>query len=158
MLKIPAKISDDFFDSHIKRGTIIRTLYKFENTPKEVYKYFILVSQNVTDNPLVFVITTSNIGFYLKHPSFNNDAISIVANTLPCFPLDTVLDCRLIYPLNRDVLKGNFQVNVLEFCGELPKHLIERVDDVIKSSRHISIKNKKLILGDNYQTRNNKTE
>jgi hypothetical protein len=50
--------------------------------------------------------------------------------------------------LSRQTLKENFRKQILEFCGELPEQLIQRIDDVVKTSKHISTKHKKLILGD----------
>ena len=148
MVDLPAGLSDNLFDDFIKRGAIIRTKYKFENG-KESYKYFIAVSRDLTSDPLIFIITTSKIDFYHKNPVFNNDIVGIQGQSLPYFPVDTVLDCRQIYPLSRQTLKENFQKQILEFCGELPDQLIQRIDDIVKASKHISTKHKKLILGYN---------
>ena len=147
MVDLPDGLTDNLFDDSIKRGAIIRTKFKFESG-KESYKYFIAVSRDTASDPLVFIITTSKIDFYHKHPVFNNDIVGIQGKSLPYFPIDTVLDCRQIYPLSRQTLKENFRKQILEFCGELPEQLIQRIDDVVKTSKHISTKHKKLILGD----------
>ena len=147
MVDLPMGLSDNLFDGSIKRGAIIRTKYKFESG-KESYKFFIAISRNLKSDPLIFIITTSKIDFYHKNPVFNNDIVGIQGKSLPSFPIDTVLDCRQIYPLSRQTLKENFYKQILEFCGELPADLIQRIDEIVKGSKHISIKHKKFILGD----------
>lgn len=147
MVDLSIGLSDNLFDGSIKRGAIIRTKYKFESG-KERYKYFIAISRDVTNDPLIFIITTSKTDFYHKNPVFNNDIVGIQGKSFPSFPSDTVLDCRQIYPLSRKTLKENFRKQILEFCGELPNDLIQRIDEIIKDSKHISPKYKKLILGD----------
>ena len=149
MVDLPAGLSDNLFDDFIKRGAIIRTKYKFESG-RESYKYFIAISRDLASDPLIFIITTSKIDFYHKNPVFNNDIVGIQGQSLPSFPVDTVLDCRQIYPLSRQTLKENFKKQILEFCGELPEQLLQRIDEIVKVSKHISSKHKKLILGDNF--------
>ena len=146
MVDLPVGLSDNLFDSLIKRGAIIRTKYKFESG-EERYKYFIAISRDLTNDPLIFIIMTSKIDFYHKNPIFNNDIVGIQGKSLPSFPVDTVLDCRQIFPLSRQTLKENFRKQVLEFCSELPNDLIQRIDGIVKASKHISPKYKKLILG-----------
>lgn len=150
MVNIPSNIRDEVFDNtDIKRGTVIRVLSHFPDGSQR-YKYFIVVSKDIHIDPIVFVITTSNIDFYLQHPTFNNDAISIAANTISFFSKDTVVDCRQIFSFRREALKRNFRDNLLQFAGQMPQEFMERIDEVIRQSKLIAKNQKKLILGEEF--------
>ena len=146
-MDIPAEISDSVFDqTPIKKGAIIKTEYRFPNG-RERQKFFIILNKHPQEDPLVCVITTSQIDFYIKNPKFNNDTLTIAANSISCFNKDTVVDCRQIYALTKNSVKVAFSKNTLTFAGELPDHLIEKIDDIIKTSLVISTTDKKKILG-----------
>ncbi len=146
MIDLPKDTCDDVFEGEISRSSVIKTRYEFENgTIKE--KFFIALSRSPENNPLVFVVTTSNPEFFDKHPEFNRDIIRITAGSLDYFPLDTIIDCRSVLKIPRDTLKNNFHSNDLKFCGNLPSDLISKIESIIKYSRHIARKDKKLILG-----------
>ncbi len=150
MVNIPGDICDEIFENtEIKRGTVIRVLSHFPDGSQR-YKYFIAVSENVNIEPIIFVITTSNIDFYLKHPNFNNDAISIAANSIPFFQKVTVVDCRQIYQFHKETLKRNFRDNLLQFAGQMPKEFMAKIDEVVKQSKLIAKNQKRLILGENF--------
>jgi hypothetical protein len=147
LIDIPDDISDETFDNtEIRRGTVIRVLSQFPDGTQR-YKYFIAISRNIQKDPLIFVITTSNIDFYLRFPRFNNDAISIAANVISFFPKDTVIDCRQIYQFFREVLKQRFRENLLQFTGQMPEEFLDKIDQVVRQSKLISENQKKLILG-----------
>jgi hypothetical protein len=150
LVDIPDKICDEAFDNtEIRRGTVIRVLSQFPDGSQR-YKYFIAISRDIHIDPIIFVITTSNIDFYLKFPKFNNDAISIAAKTISFFQKDTVIDCRQIHQFSREILKQRFRENLLQFTGEMPKEFLDKIDQVIRQSKLLPKNQKKLILGEDF--------
>ena len=148
MIEIPDGICDEVFnDEHFPKGTVIRLKYHFTNSINPRNKYFVSLSLDPSANPIVFVITTSKIDFFLRHPQFNNDAITVTAKSLDYFTEDTVIDCRQIHSLSRDKLRDHFKQKTLQFIGRLPLEYIEKIDAVIPRSKLISKEVKRLILG-----------
>ncbi|MBI3617738.1 MAG: type II toxin-antitoxin system PemK/MazF family toxin [Candidatus Omnitrophica bacterium] len=147
MIDVPASISDNIFDRKLKRGTVIRTQYRFPDGSKR-NKYLIVLNYNVGGPTIIFVFTTSQTEFYKKYPQFNPDILALQAGTVPFFAKETVIDCRQVYKLSRDRLKENFQDGLLQFAGELSPSHLAKVDQIIRKSRFISPDDKKYILGE----------
>ena len=96
-MDIPDGVYDAFFEKYpIKKGTIIRTEYRFINNIVR-QKFFIVVNKSPHEDPLVCIITTSQIDFYIKNPQFNCDTLTIAPNLISCFDKVTVVDCRQTY-------------------------------------------------------------
>ena len=147
MVNIPPEIYKSISEIKLKRGDVIKTVIKFRNDDIERPKFFILVSQNVKAECLLFVITTSKIEFFNNNPQFSHDILRIAANQLFFFPKETIIDCRHPHPITKKELLKNFQERKLEFSGNLSPLYLKRIDEIIRNSRYISPKTKKLILG-----------
>lgn len=142
----PEEVYDAIFDeSLIRKGTIVKTEYQFSNGEKRE-KFFIILNKFAKEDPLVCVITTSQLDFYIRNLKFNDDALTIAANTIPCFNKDTVVDCRQIYCLTRKSVREALLKNGFKFVGELPDYLIEKIDAIVCDSRFISKIHKRKIL------------
>ena len=148
MIKVPSRLTDPIFDENLKRGTVIKTLLNCSDGTQRPH-YFITISKLVEKNPLIFIIATSKTAFYDKNPSFNTDIIRIMSGELSYFNRDTtIIDCRKLEKVNKEELKEHFQNNVLEFVGELPLKYLEKIDSMVRRTRHISLNDKLLILGE----------
>ena len=146
MIDVPAGVSDDVFDRELKRGTVIRTQYRFPDGSTR-NKYLIVLNHNVSGPAIIFVFTTSRTEFYKKYPQFNLDILALPAGTVSFFAKETVIDCRQVHKLSRNQLKRNFQEGLLQFAGELSASYLTKVDQIIRKSRFISPNDKKYILG-----------
>lgn len=146
MVKLPAAISDPHFDQQFKRGIIVKTPVRFKDG-REKYKFLIILSHDVSNDPVLFVLTTSQLEFYDKNPHFNKDIIRIKAGSISFFPKETVINCREVHRIARDKLKGSFRDNILQIEGELPQEMLNDVDKIIEKSFFISPADKELILG-----------
>lgn len=146
MVKLPASISDPNFDQQFKRGIAVKTLFHSKNDKKK-YKYLVILSHDVSKDPVVFVLTTSRTEFYDKNPHFNKDILRIKAGSIDFFPKETIVNCREIHKLSKDRLKESFRNNVLQIEGELPKETMDDIDKIIEKSFFISSVDKELILG-----------
>ena len=149
MIDVPKEVSNDVFDKEIKRGSILKTLFLCHDG-REKPKYYIIVSSSKEADPLIFVISTSQLDFYNRNPRFNTEILRISVGLIDCFSLDTIIDCTRVYRMPRWKLKKNYQENILRFCGELSTGYLSQIDNIIKKSRLISNRNKKLILGTDY--------
>lgn len=146
MIKLPANFTDPVFDQSIERGTVIKTLFHCKDG-KTKPKFFILLNKDISQQTIVFVLTTSQLEFYNKNPHFNTEIIRIPSGTLTFFPKETIINCREVFRITRSKLKENFRNNVLEIEGKLPTDMLDNIDKIIEKSFFISLANKELILG-----------
>lgn len=146
MIDIPDDVCNDAFDKELKRGSVVKTLFRFPDGT-EKFKHLIILNSDIAKDPIVFVLTTSQLDFYDKHPQFNRDIIRIPAQKIKFFPKETVINCREAADLPMRVIKSNFVKNRLRFEGDLPTDILQDIDDIISNSFYISPAYKKLILG-----------
>lgn len=146
MVKLPAAISDPHFDQQFKRGIVVKTPVRFKDG-REKHKYLVILNYDVSKDPILFVLTTSQLEFYNKNPHFNKDIIRIRAGSISFFSKETIINCREIHRIARDKLKESFRDNILQIEGELPQEMLNDVDKIIEKSFFISTADKELILG-----------
>lgn len=147
MIEVPREAYKQTFERGIERGCVIRTLYQFDEEDP-IYKYFVAISKDPQNDPLLFVITTSNPCFFNKHPQYEQDIIRIPKGVFDFFPCETILDCKRIFKHAKDNLRTRLEAKELVFCGHLTETYLSKIDETIKNSRHISLQDKRLILGD----------
>ena len=109
-------------------------------------KYLIVLNQNPADSETLLFLTTSQVDFFKKNPSFK-DHIIINAGVVPFFPLETVINCNGVQCMGRAELKKRYREKKLDIVGNLPKEIIEKIDKIVSVSRYISPRHKKAILG-----------
>ncbi|MFH0797015.1 MAG: hypothetical protein V2A65_08185 [Candidatus Omnitrophota bacterium] len=143
MINIPNEIYKKVTELRIKKGSVIKTSLKEIAKPH----FYILVSHSAKDNPLLFVIATSKIDFYDRHPEFNKDILRIGAKELSVFCKPTIIKCRELKRISREDLLRNFLDKKLHFEEDLPPEYISKIDDIIRRSRLISNEDKELVLG-----------
>lgn len=146
MVKLPAAISDPHFDQQFKRGIVVRTPVRFKDG-REKQKYLVILNYDVSKDPILFVLTTSQLEFYNKNPHFNKDIIRIRSDSISFFSKETIINCREIHRIARDKLKESFRDNILQIEGELPQEILNNMDKIIEKSFFISPADKELILG-----------
>ena len=146
MIDIPDNVHNGVFNKEFKRGSVIKTKCRFQDGT-ERFKYFITLNSDVMQGTAVFVLTTSQTKFYNKHPYFNKDIVRLPAKKIKVFSKETIIDCREIYKLSKQVLKKNFSDGTLKFVGVLPADILQNIDSIISQSFFISPHDKKLILG-----------
>lgn len=132
---------DKLFEKYFKRGVVLATeIHFYSGVSKK--KYLIALNQNAQDSESLLFLTTSKVDFFKRHPSFK-DHISISAGQLPYFPLETVIDCHGVQCMGR----GRYRERKLDIVGDLPKEILEQIDQIVAASRYISLRHKKDILG-----------
>lgn len=146
MVKLPAAISGPHFDQQFKRGIVVKTPVRFKDG-REKQKYLVILNYDVSKDPILFVLTTSQLEFYNKNPHFNKDIIRIRAGSISFFSKETIINCREIHRIARDKLKESFRDNILQIEGELPQEMLNDMDKIIEKSFFISPADKELILG-----------
>ena len=143
-MEVPSQAADHIFEAELVRGSVLRTEMQFPNGMKKP-KYIIVLNKIPADSTTLLFLTTSQVDFYDRHPKV--DHIRIQANSLPCFPKETIIDCREVWPMDRVILKKRYQQGTLKFDAVLPAAHMEQIDRLVASSRFISLRYKKLILG-----------
>ncbi|MDP3722760.1 MAG: hypothetical protein Q8R91_04600 [Candidatus Omnitrophota bacterium] len=108
-------------------------------------KYLVVLNKHPADSPTLLFLTTSQVKYYDLFPHI--DHIRIKPNTLAFFPKETILDCREVLSMERADLKRRYQEAALKVVGVLPQDYLDQIDRLVASSRFISMRHKKMILG-----------
>jgi len=145
MIDVPKNAYNQVIESGITRGCVIRTLYQFGEEDRK-FKYFVSIGNTPSNDPLFFVITTSKPAFFDKHPQYEQDIVRIPKGVFDFFPEETILDCKRVFRHTKDALKESFENKDLKFCGYLTDDYVSKIDEIIKKSRHIPLKDKKCIF------------
>lgn len=146
MIKLPTNITDPVFDQSLERGTVVKTLFRCKDG-KERYKFFVILNNDISKDPIIFILTTSQLDFYNKNPHFNPDIIRILPGGVNFFLKETIINCREVFKVTKEKLKENFRNNILQVEGKLPKDILDNVDKIIEKSFFVSSSDKELILG-----------
>ena len=157
VIDFPKNAYNGVFDKELKRGSVIKTLFRCHDG-KDRFKHFIILNNDLSQDPIVFILTTSQLEFYDKHPHFNKDIVRVDSAAVNFFPKETIISCRDVYKIQKDILKKNFQSNSLKFVGELPETILQEIDTIIKRSFLVSNNDKKLVLGEDNSDHKVKTE
>ena len=147
MIKLPDAICDSLFHDKFKCGCVFRTLLRCHDG-KERPHYFIVLTNSFNIPTHAFLVATSQTDFYDKNPHFNNDILRIPAKQLIFFPKNTIIDCRKIQIFDKDILIQRFRDGILQFMGILPAEIREKLTEIVKKSRFLSLRDRKHILGD----------
>jgi hypothetical protein len=143
-MEIASRAIDQIFENEFIRGTVLLTELQFHSGVKK-QKFIIVLNKIPSDPDTLLFITTSQTDFFDRHPAV--DHIRLEANALPCFSKGTVIDCREVWSIDRMILKRRYREGTLKFVGVLPMAYLENIDRLVASSRFISLRHKKAILG-----------
>lgn len=143
-MEVPARSVDQVFENTLTRGAVLITEMHFPSGTRKV-KYLVVLNHDVADCTTLLFLTTSQTSYYDRFPHV--DHLRIKPNTLPFFSKETILDCREVFSLEREDLKRRYRQATLKFVGILPQGYMDRIDRLVASSRFISMRHKKMILG-----------
>ena len=143
-MEVSFKAADQVFEKEFARGVVLITEMQFPSGTRKL-KYIVLLNKNPADLTTLLFLTTSQTDYYDRFPHL--DHIRIKPNALPFFPKETILDCREVFSMQREDLKRRYQETALKFIGTLPQDYIDQIDRLVASSRSISKRHKKIILG-----------
>ena len=143
-MEVPSQTADQVFEKEFARGAVLITEMQFPSGTRKL-KYLVVLNHHPVDVTTLLFLTTSRTDYYDRFP--HGDHLRIKPNTLTFFPKETILDCREVFSMEREDLKRRYQEAALKFVGALPQDYMDQIDKVIASSRFISKRHKKLILG-----------
>jgi hypothetical protein len=127
-----------------RRGVLIKLTMDFkERGARE--KYAVVVSADGAADPLLLVLTTSNTKWYDEHPDAPG-FVRLPAGRVKSLPKATVVNCRDLHRLPRDVVSQRYQGNVLEYCELLSADVLAEVDVALAGAITLSPSDKALVL------------
>ncbi|MBI1882846.1 MAG: hypothetical protein HYS08_01375 [Chlamydiae bacterium] len=144
-MDIPPIIHDSVFEKEFKRGVVLLTNLHFKRGETKS-KYIIVLNKHPSDSKTLLFLTTSKIEFYNQHPEVK-DFVRIQPRELSFFPLETIIDCRNVWSFPRTELSERYRQNLVHFVGTLTLEIMDQIDQLVASSRLISMRDKKIILG-----------
>lgn len=143
-MEVSSKAPDQVFEQEFVRGAVLITEMRFQSGTRKL-KYIVVLNKYPADSTTVLFLATSQTDYYDRFPHV--DHIRIKPSTFTFFPKETVLDCREVFSMERKDLKRRYQEAALKFVGALPQECMDQIDQLVASSRFISRRHKKMILG-----------
>ena len=146
MIDSPAldNLSGQAFEGLFKRGNVFYRREVQINRFERKNKYLILLNKDCKLPTSFFFLTTSDIESYKQDPNVLSGVVEV--NVSNIFPKPTIINCRQVRQFQREDLLNDYKAKKLLYKGELPAHIINLVDDVIRKSRIISSEKKQQIL------------
>lgn len=146
MIKLPERLVSEAFDGQIRQGAV---LYYIQIALKTGIrnKFLVLLNRGCSCSKIYYFLTTSQTKFYISNRKLRKYFVFVPENTISFFPLPTLIDCRSAECISRDKLREKYGERELEFRGMLPEPFITKITDIVKTSRLIPERTKKLILG-----------
>lgn len=146
MTKVPESLLDETFDEQIRQGAVIYYIgFQFDIETKN--KFLIVLNHDCNQSEIYYFLPTSQMKFYVSKRKLRKYFVFVPGNTVSFFAFPTLIDCRRAEWINRDKLREKYGNRELEFEGMLPEIFMNKVIDIIKTSRLIPKRTKKLILG-----------
>lgn len=96
MVDLPRNIIDNNFNEKLKKGTIVLTKFLCHDGVERPH-YHIILNHNNTDQNLLYVISTSQLDFYNRNPTFNKDIVRVSPGQVSYLPKESIFDCRQRY-------------------------------------------------------------
>ena len=146
MIKLPDGLLDKAFDEQVRQGTVVYYIgYPFNTEIKN--KFLVLLNHDCSQSEIYYFLTTSQTKLYKSTRKFKKYFVFVPDNTVSFFSRPTLINCMELESISRDKLREKYGNRELEFKGMLPESFMNKVIDILKTSRLIAEKTKKLILG-----------
>ena len=138
------KLPSDLIESLLfKRGSVLYREFNFQTGPRN--KFFIVLNVEEKADPILAVLSTSNVTWAREHPD-HPGLVDIPVGTCDIFTVDTVIDCRELHSITREDLVIEYQNGRLTYKGELSPEMITRLNHALKDARTLGPREKAKIL------------
>ena len=146
MIELPERLVDEAFDRQIRQGTVLYYVQLPLKTETK-NKFLVILNRDCSSSEIYYFLTTSQTKFYLSNRKLRKYFVFVPENTVSFFSLPTLIDARRAEWISRDKLREKYGNRELEFKGMLPELFIAKISDIVKTSRLIPKRTKKLVLG-----------
>lgn len=147
MVKAPREITDPVLEERLVFGAVFRLDdVEFPGGTKKP-KYMVIVKSVPAEGTVYYFFTTKNVARYDRNPRVKRDVVIILANRLPYFPLDTVLQCDVLLSLPVETLKEKYSDGKFQLKGLLPADIMSDITNAVKNSKQLSKADIAIILG-----------
>jgi hypothetical protein len=100
----------------------------------EKNKFAIILNVTCPDDPMLFALATSNVGFYQSTSMWDAHIIRVAIGTYKFLTKDTVLSFRQIHKESLEELRKQYSEKELTLVGDLLRVHMDQVDKIIASS------------------------
>jgi len=132
-LTLPPQLSGQLL---FRRGALIKLTIEFDDgTTRE--KYGIAVNVDEAGDPVLLILTTTNLRWYDEHP----DAVGFVrapAGTIQSLPRDSVINCRTLHQISREKIAQDYQSQLVTYCEQLPAAVLSEIDSALADTAMLS--------------------
>ncbi len=148
MIDFPSSLLKKQLLSQLQRGKVLRIQLHFQGTPR--FKRLILLNKNFSSDDVYYVLSTSQVQFYLENRNFPpiKDNFLYFREGQTCINQDEdmVIDCRRIYKIAKGNLLKNYQNKRLSILGDTPAHILREIEIIISNSKFIAQKIKSQVI------------
>jgi hypothetical protein len=148
-MELPQGITDAAFTQACQRGVVLRFLMSDLDDPNRDTrnKFAVVLNVDPSDPEILLVLTTSNVELFRSAAKWVGDSIlELSAGSYPWTTKDTVIDLRSVRPYPVEAFKKMYSAGKLDFHGPLSKVDLERIDDILRTSRDLTPAEKKRVV------------
>lgn len=122
------------FDVVCIKGTVF--LWKDYRFPdgEEKDKFIIILSKDNSIEPVLLILTTSQIENYKRIQRLHLETYTVRAGEYGWFPKDTLLDFSKIIEHKKEELSSAYQAGKLQYCGILKDNHLKEIDELVYNS------------------------
>ncbi|MEK6583144.1 MAG: hypothetical protein AABY50_04205 [Nitrospirota bacterium] len=120
----------------IKGAVFLWRDYRFSDG-EEKDKFVIILSKDNSLDPVLLILTTSQIENYKRIKRLHIETYTIRTGEYTWFPKETLLDFSKIIGHNKEELSSAYGVGKLKYCGALKDSHLKEIDDIVYKSEII---------------------
>lgn len=117
----------------IKGAVFLWEDYRFPDG-EEKDKFVVILSKDNSIDPVLLILTTSQIENYKRILRLHLETYIIRAGEYKWFPKDTLLDFSKIVEHKKEELSSAYGAGNLRYCGVLKSSHLQEIDDVVYKS------------------------
>jgi hypothetical protein len=149
MIRLPAEVLAEHFDSQLRRGQILRYKATEElDDPERTtrFKFALVLSLDCSEEAIFVAFTTSQTRYFDENIQFQYLLLRWQAGAYEWVVVETILSLKQIHEVRRTKLRDSILASELTFEGTLTQEDLEGVDVILRRSPLISARVKARIV------------
>ena len=148
MIQLPPEYLLEQFNRFLRRGAVFRFVVEDFDDParRPGPKFGVVLNVDLPADDILYVFATSQLGFYEANTQFNAVLLKIDPGVYDCFHVRTVFPFKDVRSVPFKSLQRQYVKGDLTFPCRLSDEHVSEMDRLIRGSRFISPRLKRLIV------------
>ena len=148
MIQLPPEYLLEQFNRFLRRGVVFRFVVEDFDDPtrRPGPKFGVVLNVDLPTEDVLYVFASSKLGFYEANPQFDAVLLNIDPGTYDCFHVRTVFPFKDVRSVRVAMLQQQYLTGHLTFPCQLTIEHVREMDRLIRGSRFISPRSKRLIV------------